>query len=303
MGIPNYPSFKNLDIQDKSTFQSISSKLAPFVECSFFEMYAWNTRRKPTLVSMLNENIVLRTDDFLNDEYTTTFIGRHLVTETIKTLITNFGSVSNIHEPILRKIRTQLKKNGYTTQVETDKVDYLINSAIFVAQRGKNFENFRRLMRKFDTCYPDSAVQVLSLLSENETVEIIKLFKSWGELNPNIRGFQLRSGVDCLNTLQKYHKIFDELDVFLLKFNGKLIGFSINERTKRKVVIGHFLISDKRYKGSFEKLTWEVVNYYAQREYKILNIGYDLGINSLRATKTKLFSKLYKKYKITKQVT
>lgn len=300
MNMPDYPKFRKLDIEDKSAFQSITSRLAPYVECSFLEMYAWNQRRNPTLVSTLNGNLVLKTDDFLRDAYTTTFIGRKKLFDTATRLVEDNGFISNIHEPIINKIKSQLKNGNYSYIIETDKVDYLINTSSFIHLKGGNFENFRRLVRKFENNYPNTVIEQLKLSSEDDFDEIISLFKSWGSASTTVKDFQLQSGVDCLETLLANHNKFKEVEGLLLKSDGKLIGFSINERGTKHFAVGHFLISDKLYKGSFEKLIWEVVDFYNNNHFETLNIGYDLGIDSLRATKSKIFDKLYKKYRITK---
>ncbi|MEN9388958.1 MAG: hypothetical protein RLY61_42 [Candidatus Parcubacteria bacterium] len=300
MTIPDYPKFRRLNMEDKTIFQSISAKLAPYVECSFLEMYAWNQHRNPTQVSILNNNLILKTDDFLRDAYTTTFIGRNSLYDTTVRLVEDYGYISNIHEPILRNIKRQLKTMGYRFTVETDKVDYLINTSDFITLRGGNFENFRRLVRKFDNNYANTTVEQLVLDSSKDFSEIINLFKHWGKASSTVKEFQLQSGIDCLQTLHAHHQEFTEIDGLLLKVEGNLIGFSINERKKKNFAVGHFLISDKTYKGSFEKLIWEVVYYYKKNHYETINIGYDLGIDSLRATKTKIFDKLYKKYCISR---
>ncbi len=300
MSVPDYPKFRKLDIEDKSFFQSFTSRLATYIECSFLEVYAWNQRRNPTLVSILNNNLVLKTDDFLRDAYTTTFIGRTKLFDTAIRLVEDNGFISNIHEPIVNTIKSQLKRDNYSYTVETDKVDYLINTASFIQLKGGNFENFRRLVRKFDKNYPNTVIEQLKLSSEDAFDEIISLFKSWGSVSTTIEDFQLQSGVDCLETLLANHNKFREVEGLLLKSDGKLIGFSINERGTKHFAVGHFLIADKLYRGSFEKLIWEVVNFYNNNHFETLNIGYDLGIDSLRANKSKIFNKLYKKYRITK---
>lgn len=300
VNIPTYPNFRKLAIEDKSEFQSITARLAPYVECSFLEMYAWNQRRNPTLVSTLNGNLVLRTDDFLRDAYTTTFIGRRRLFDTITKLVEDNGSISNIHEPIIKNTRSQLIKSKYSYSIETDKVDYLINTSSFIQLKGGNFENFRRLVRKFENTYQNTTIEQLDLSSADDFGEIINLFERWGTASTTIKDFQLQSGSDCLKTLLSNHNKFKEVEGLLLKSDGKLIGFSINERSKKHFVVGHFLISDRLYRGSFEKLIWEVVDFYNKNHFEMLNIGYDLGIDSLRATKSKIFDKLYRKYRITK---
>lgn len=300
VNIPAYPNFRKLDIEDKSAFQSVTSRLAPYLECSFLEIYAWNQRRNPTLVSALNGNLILRIDDFLRDVYTTTFIGRRELFDTITKLVDDNGSISNIHEPIIKNMKSLLRKSKYSYAIETDKVDYLINTSGFRLLKGGNFENFRRLVRKFETNYPNTTIEQLDLSSADDFGDVINLFKRWGSASNTIKDFQLQSGIDCLKTLLSSHSKFNEIEVLLLKSGHKLIGFSINEKCKKHFALGHFLIADKLYKGSFEKLIWEVVVFYNNNHFETLNIGYDLGIDSLRATKSKIFDKLYRKYRITK---
>ena len=298
--IPTYPKFKKLELSDKTDFVHLTSKLSQYVECSFLEMYAWNQRRNPTKISILNDNLVMQTDEFLEDKYIITFLGRNKLFDTTKQLIQDFGAISNIHAPIIKNIKTQLTEKGYKITTEDDKTDYLINTTCFVELHGQKFENFRRLIRKYDNAYPDSIVTPLDINRKSDFIEIKNIFTEWGRTSRSIKPFQLASGLDCLNIVSSSGSLFTEIEGIILKSNDKIVGFSLNEKCSKNTAIGHFLITDKQFKGGFEKLVYEVVKNYKEHNCKWLNIGYDLGIDSLRATKTKLFDKLYKKYSITK---
>ncbi len=298
---PEYPNFRKLNIKDKEAFEDFTKVLKPYVECSFVEAYAWNTLRNPTLISSLNNNLVLEMDNFLTDGYTITFLGKTKVLETIETLVTDFGEITNIQADTLRGRIKKIRNSGFLVATETNKIDYVVGIGKYLSLKGKNFEDTRRLLRKFYTYNEGVTVEKFAMSDKGIFQEIEELFYSWAKRNNNIKSFQARSSINCIETLRSKNEVFKNVKGLAMRVDNKLVGFSLNEKVEKKFAFGHFLIADNAIKGAFEALVYNVMNDLHQEGIRKINIGYDLGIENLRLTKSKLFDEVYKKYKITKR--
>ena len=84
--LPVFPNFKNLEISDKEDIEYITHQFPPYSDFNFVSLWAWNTQGKIE-ISQLNNNLVVKFQDYLDNNYFYSFIGMHDVLTSIEKLL------------------------------------------------------------------------------------------------------------------------------------------------------------------------------------------------------------------------
>src|SRR5690348_5704367 len=91
---PVFPSFKKLELSDKSEFESFVKKFEPYSDFNFVSLWSYNTEDDFEL-SILNGNLVLKMNNYITLKPFYTFLGDQQIEETISTLL-NFSESKNL---------------------------------------------------------------------------------------------------------------------------------------------------------------------------------------------------------------
>src|SRR5579872_3865640 len=83
--IPSFPRFKSLEIEDKEEIEHLTKKYPPYSDFIFTSLWAWDTN-DTTQIAKLNGNLVIRFQDYVENNTIYTFIGDKDVIETIDTI-------------------------------------------------------------------------------------------------------------------------------------------------------------------------------------------------------------------------
>ena len=73
-GIPEFPKFKKLSLNDKEEIESYTKQFPPYSDFHFIIMWSWDIN-EPVLLSLYNDNLLLRSSDCSSGESYYTLIG------------------------------------------------------------------------------------------------------------------------------------------------------------------------------------------------------------------------------------
>ena len=86
MSLPLYPTFKKLELSDKEIFEEHTKKFPPYSDYNFVSIWSYNTEDNVTF-SFLNDNLVMKLNDYITNEPFYTFLGTNKAEETINNLL------------------------------------------------------------------------------------------------------------------------------------------------------------------------------------------------------------------------
>src|SRR5436190_24390929 len=84
---PIFPEFKSLKIEDQQQIESYTQKYLPYSDFNFVSLWCYDTN-KDVIFSWINNNLIIRFQDYLTKSPFYSFLGDTLVSESIDQLFT-----------------------------------------------------------------------------------------------------------------------------------------------------------------------------------------------------------------------
>lgn len=284
--IPQFPTFKKLELSDKKEVQGIISQYPPYSDYNFVSLWSYNTQDKIE-ISLLNGNLVVLFTDYMTNEPFYSFIGNKRIKETIATLLEH-AQITGISQ-VLKLIpehnlhnKTDLKFHYHIVE-DTDNHDYILSVQELKHLKGDKFRAKRNFVNRFTNKYPHIFVRELDLQDKSTIDQISALLKTWQK---NKKATDKDIAIE-FTAIKRLLEAANQLDIIAggLFDNEKLIGFSINELTHEKHGVIHFEKADIHYVGIFQYLKQVTAHYLDNVGYKYINYEQDLGIEGLRKAK------------------
>ena len=304
--IPNFPNFKIIELSDRESILAITKEFDPYSDFDFGNIIFWDYTEK-MLISKLNENLVIKFNDYLTGEYFYTFIGINEVEATINTLIQHSKQVKI--KPILKLIPEvvvdKLSGTKFSSFEDIDNLDYIVSVDKLYTYEGHELAAKRRAVSIFSRRTPHSNFKVLDLHDEKTLSDIERLFILWhtqkverGESTSD-SGHEYTALKRCLT----YAKDLNILGTGLY-VEDTLVAFWIIGILENGYCISHFEKADTNsYQGIFPYFKQKVAEELLSRNIKYINLEQDLGIPGLRQSKGAYFPvKFLKKYIIQEKL-
>lgn len=305
--LPIFPEFKHLEFGDKTTIENFVSNFPPYSDFNFTSMWSYNVDES-IIISQLNNNLVVRFEDYLGGKPFFSFIGKNNVNQTIDILL-NYSikdhfsnSLKLIPEEVINSI-DYTNEVSYSVKEDPDNYDYMLSlPAISSLMEIPNtsFYSKQKLIRKFWRENPNIYVKVLNMQDLTMQNSMLQVFHEWKKQKGR-NDLEVNHEFCALERLIEYSKNLNLVTVGLFN-NENLIGFEINEYVANKYVMAHFAKALPQYKGIFEVLYVSIAKETYNKGYEFVNIEQDLGIQGLKDAK-KLWRPafLLKKYIISKK--
>lgn len=288
--IPYFPKFKPLELCDKFEVEKFTSKFPPYNDFSFTNLWAWDIHNK-TMISDLNNNLVILFHDYITNKPFFSFIGENLIENTALSIIEYSEKEYNV--PYLKLIPEHIinhfQNNNWIVVSDKDSDDYILSVAFLKEMDKLTKNNLAKAIKYFVKTYSNYSIEYDSL-NDIENKLYFELIDDWNNL----------SGL-CINERMALKKYFEleqsEIKIHSLFIDNKLIAFNTCEFSEKDYAISHFSKANKAYKGAYEFLCMEEAKYLSNQGIKFLNIEQDLGIEGLRFAKQKFRpSHFLKKY-------
>jgi hypothetical protein len=286
--LPKFPNFKPIELSDKSDVETITSKYPPYSDFNFISMWSWDIKGQMR-ICQLNGNLAVRFTDYITSEPFYSFLGDNKVSESAKELL-DLSKKDGL-SPQLRLVPELVVKNlgkNFKCSEDRDNFDYIYDMQIMAELRGNNFQTQRNRINQFTKSYEKWEIKKVNFNETYNKNNILSLFAQWiKNKGDNLLAEEYKNEFLSLNKLLIINKpeVFN-LTCFEIYIDNKLMGFIISERIGEYSVI-HFEKADISFKGSYAFLMQQNSKMSAACDVKYLNFEQDLGVDSLRVSKTR----------------
>lgn len=299
--IPQFPSFKKLTPDDREEIETITHEHDPYSDFNFSSMWAYNTE-EDFEISRINNNIIIRFQDYITNKRFYSFIGTDHVFETIHTLLMKAHADDQVmkHLKLIPESTINSLQDAHQFHIEEDRdnFDYVLDIEKMFAENSGTYSHKKRLARRFDRENPHTSLQLLNLENKDIHDQIIKCFRLW----ETERQKTSEETAQELTALRRTLITSDSHPVRGLGiFNSdEIVGFTLFETVHKNYGVIHYCKFDPSYKGIVEKLVFGTAQILKDEGCKYLNIEQDLGISGLRNSKNLWYpSHFLKKYTIS----
>lgn len=286
VNLPVFPRFKRLTLKERGQIEKFNRRYLPYSDFNFVSLWSYNINNDHVF-SYLNGNLVLSFNDYLTRKPFYSFLGNSKALETIDVLLDYSkrkkikAELRLIPQASIANLLKSPPKNLYIEEDENHN-DYIIS-----LRKTINLSNInphkKEVYRNFLRNYPRHRIVRLKLSEKYVRTEIMKLFSIWAAQRKKTMK-ELRPEFIALYNLFDL-KNSSTLIVCGLYSDGKLIGFTIDERLRKPYVMGHFIKTNFSYPGAFEVLNKLSAEMHYEKGYEFINIEQDLGIRGLRISK------------------
>jgi uncharacterized protein len=296
--IPIFPIFKKLEQSDKDEIEQFVKKFEPYSDFNFVSMWVYDTKEIMEL-SWLNNNLVVKFQDYLTTKPFYSLLGESLIKKTVKELV-NFSKekldvslLKLIPEVAVDKIKDEKE---FTVIEDLDNDDYLVRVEDLVKLEGGRYMSKRNHIHKYVRNYGKVTKTIELNLGDKKTQDdIVKVFLNWETGRGKIRE-------DTMVELNAIGRLFELKNInnilcMGIMINNLMVGFSICELLNNNYAIYHFEKADVKYNGIFSYLKQQTAEKLSERGVEIWNLEQDLGDVGLRTSKTECRPvKMLKKY-------
>ncbi len=283
--IPQFPEFKKIELSDRKEMEKFTNQFPHYSDFNFSSIWSWDIHNK-TMISQLNENLVVVFNDYVSGENFLSFIGDRKVIETTSKLI--LYSENNFHKKFLKLIPEEIflhfKNSSFHIKVDRDSFDYVYLVEHLVGMEHWTKHPAGRGIRKFIKKHPSYVVKELSI-KDTPHKEYEKMFEKWSKSKEIENHFELNEYKAFKRLIESGDENIKFISIYI---DGILAGFSVYEILPDHYALAHFSKADiKDYPGIFDLLNWEEAKFFHKLGIKYLNWEQDLGIPGLRYSKTK----------------
>lgn len=301
--IPLFPKFKTLNINDKGDVDNFVRKFPPYSDYNFISMFVWCTD-PPPLISRLNNNLVLRINDYITNEPFYTFLGLDYTIQTADTLMDlSIQEGLPNYLKLIPEITIQSDPNIFSKfdiKEDRDQFDYIFSIPDLASHRGNKYAEKRNFINRFKKTFSfeDRKIDLRNIEIQRQ---IVNLFEVWGKVR-NKDQEQIKQELAAYKKALKHcHDL--NLLTFGIYVKETLIGVSINEILHEGYAINLFEKGDTTYTGIFQMLKHLAGVYLSKERCNYLNFEQDLGVEGLRKSKTSYHPLFFlKKYIIYKKL-
>lgn len=284
--LSTFPNFKILELSDLADIEEYTKKFPPYNDFDFMSLWTYNTEGK-NAVSLLNNNLIIKIQDFITGDFFYSFLGTNNLKETIKILLAK--SEEDNLERTLRLVPevnfqpTSNLQEYFSIKEDPDSFDYILSVNELADLNGSKYHDKRNLVNRFIKSYPEHSVELLDLTKEGTKQNIKDLFSLWEKRKERDR----KETQMELTAIEKLFDLVNVLDIIGIGvfFQNKLIGFSTAHNVQDNFAILSFQKCDISYKGIYEYLTNETAKHLKTLGSEYINYEQDLGIPGLKRAK------------------
>lgn len=281
--MPNFPDFKKIELSDRQVFEKFTSQYEPYSDFNFVDLWSWDIPGEAEF-SVLNQNLIIKLNNFFTDQYTYSFLGNRMVNETIGSLFALLTG-SKIQNPELILVPevslVDLDSSKYFLEIDLNSYDYIYDVNELSVYQGSKFSDKRRKLNGFLKSNPNVYIELMDLLMDSVKNQILSLNLTWVLNKGSVdEGFFLPKESNAVTRFLNAN--FDDLICVGVYSDNLLIGYSVFSILNNDFAICHFSKANLSYFGVYEYLMRESCLILRDRKVKYLNYQEDLGIPGLR---------------------
>ena len=281
MKLPEFPSSRNLALEDKPLLDSLLKYIQPQIsELTFTNLFAWNGS-EPVQISRLEETVLLQRRRLRDGK---TFLlpplGKQPLTSVLRLLRTaSTMSYQVSFCGIVPEQVQQLGREGIKVEPDRDDWDYVYLTSDLADLPGDKYHAKRNFISRCLSRYKCKYVNI----GPSEVKNCLELQTEWCSL----RNCSMVSGLEAENTAVKTaFDHFEYLGIFggAVYIDNKLEAFTLAEPLNDETAVVHFEKANTEIEGLYQ-----VINQWfcqeALRSFRFVNREQDLGMPGLRKAK------------------
>lgn len=282
MMIATYPNFSKLSISLKKDIEEITKTFLPYSDFNFTSLFSWDIDNK-TEVSLLNDNLVVRLQDYLDSsKMVTSILGRNLIDDTLKKCLEDFGELQLIPAATVEKIKN---RDFFEVEESRDNFDYIYRTSDIAHFAGSEFKKKRNKSNRVEVEYGEKLITHPSEKVSLEAIkELIDVFRHWVNENHKTDDDSEAENRAIIKLLTNAD--FLDLVIVELRHNHQLVAFSINEKINGSFAICHFEKAVRLHEDIYPYLVNRVALELEKQGCAFLNWEQDLGLPGLRQSKS-----------------
>lgn len=279
MGIPNYPEFKELNLEDKEEFEKYYfSREINISDHTFANYFIWRNldRTKLTMIEGFLCPLVIGPD---KNKYFMmplgSFEGQN-INNILKICLDEAKAIIRVDEYFLSNLPTN---RGFEIVEDRDQFDYIYLADDLANLKGRKYDSKRNHINYFLKNY-DFRYERMNSTHIKECIELNEL---WCKSKEN----EKHPVIECeYYAVNEALKNIDFLGLIggIIVANGKIVAFSLGEKLTDDTAVIHIEKSDPALRGAAQLINREFVRNEWQH-FKYINREQDMGHSGLRKAK------------------
>ncbi|MEQ1888567.1 MAG: phosphatidylglycerol lysyltransferase domain-containing protein [Alphaproteobacteria bacterium] len=284
--IPLFPKFKKMSVSDRSFVDDRTRLQPPYSTFNFTNLWSWDTR-EDRMLSILNDNLVVRFSDYSNAEPFFSFFGTNACENTAHQLLQHAEELKV--SPKLRFVSEEstalLLDSKLCLAEDRDSFDYIFSTTELAEAQGAKFKARRNHARQFLREYPNAKFEIREFRDPSTQEQITSVIRLW-ETKKKKEG----KIYDPCHEENAIRRLMHTAESHSLTFScvtilNVMVGFSIDEILHDGYALAHFVKADVSFKGIYEFLNENVAKYLITNQIQLWNWQQDLNIPGLRKLK------------------
>ncbi len=293
-------TLKKLELNDRHIIGQFTKQFPPYNDFEFLSLWVYNVDNN-NAVYILNDNLVIRIQDFVTGDYFYSFLGTNKLKRTVATLLAkskeeNLGNQLRLVPEVAIQSFPELEEH-FLVKEDPDSFDYILSVDDIADLRGKRFHDKRNLVNNFKRLYQHHRIRQLDFDNDTTKKDILELFFRWEKQKGKSRN-ETRIELTAIKRLLDFANIHNVMGLGAYHDN-KLIGFVTYHTVHDRYAILSFEKGDTSYRGIYEYLKHQAAKHLKSLDIKYINYEQDLGIPGLKRAKILWKPKFFlKKYTI-----
>ncbi len=297
VGVPEFPQFKDLNVEDKPLFDQLFTQFPPVIsEFTFTNLFIWR-RAYQTKISRFRDFLCLLSEQEQNSFFFPP-IGEGNVIECFQSLLQYLGGkavlpkIARVPEAVVTQI--DWKASGMKAELDRSQCDYVYLVQDLTELKGRKYHRKRNHIKQFQEKYPFQYIP----LTPEWVPQCLQLQAEWCDLRDCEASPGLRN--ESLATKEAFTR-FEELGVNggAILINRKVEAFTLGDPLNPETIVIHIEKANPAYEGLYPTINQAFLEHQGSG-YTYVNREQDLGEEGLRKAKESYFPHhLVDKYTIT----
>jgi hypothetical protein len=296
-GVPEFPKFKDLTLEDKPLFNQLFTRFLPVIsEFTFTNLFIWRHTYQ-TRISRFRGLLCLLSDQGVNSFFFPP-VGEGDVIECCQSLLQYLDErvaspkIVRVPEAVVTQIHW--KGSGMKAELDRSQCDYVYLVQDLIELKGRKYHRKRNHIKQFQEKYSYQYIP----LSLEWIPQCLQLQVEWCDL----RDCEANPGLlnESLATKEAFTH-FEDLGVKggAILINGKVEAFTLGDPLNLETIVIHIEKANPGYDGLYPTINQAFLEHQGSG-YTYVNREQDLGEEGLRKAKESYFPHhLVNKYTIT----
>lgn len=287
--LPLFPYFASVSTRNKVIYETSTKMDELYSDFNFTSVYTWNISGDHEF-SVHNGNLVLKLADYVTGEPLLSILGANDVTKTINAVLSYAEETYNLDTLKLlpeQTVRSIYKCDDYTIVEDENNYDYIFSLEELAKLEGRKFKTKRQAANRCQKSANKLTIEEFNTVSVEIKAEISEMLHAWVK----DKEYNGKENENSDTELKAFDRVFDNFDknqslkLNLIRSNGKLVGFSLDEFEVAGYVLSHYCKTMPSIPGLTEYFNRELAKSFFNRGNKYWNWEQDTGNEKLRRLK------------------